>query len=376
MKSLQEILSQRNSTAPFQPVVNFPACLTTAESRNHHNTNINDIVEQPAHMRSATVETLLRHVEPFQPDTGIDEIIAHFCSKPSLRAVPIVTKGRPVGLITRQQLFTPLDRLIHREHPNITREIMNTVPLRVEKSTPIHELTGFLSESDIQHFIDGFIITEQGRYIGTGSGQDLLREISKLQIETARYANPLTRLPGNIPVDEHIERLLHTEKPYTICHANLDNFRSFNSEYGYHKGDELIQFTGTLLSKICHPKHDFIGHLNGDNFTLIMQSPDWELRCNRALADFAQTSPALFNKAHRNMGGYKSEDRQGRLLHHLLPTLSLGAIRINPKIYSSYHEILDAANDVLKIAKIKPGNSLFIERRDHQHRELRNYRHA
>lgn len=361
MKALQEILNQRNSPTPFQPTANLSDDEATSESRMHHN------AEQAVHARNTTVETLLRHVESLHPDTGIDEIIAHFCSNPSLRAVPIVTKGRPVGLITRQQLFTPLDQVIYREHPNMVREIMNTAPLRVEKSTPIHELTGFLSESDIQHFIDGFIITEQGRYIGTGSGQDLLREISKLQIETARYANPLTRLPGKVPVDEYIERLLHTEKPYTICHANLDNFRPYNHEYGYHKGDELIQFTGTLLSKICHPKHDFIGHLNGDNFTLIMQSPDWELRCNRTLATFAQTSPALFNKAHRSMGGYKSEDRQGRIVHHLLPTLSLGAIRINPKVYSSYHEILDAANDALIIAKMKPGNSLFIERRE-QHK--------
>lgn len=376
MKPLQEILNPRNSITPFQAIANLPNYEAASESKIHNSINHNHSAEQPVQMRSTTVETLLRHVESLHPDTGIDEIIAHFCSNPSLRAVPIVTKGRPVGLITRQQLFTPLDQVIYREHPNMVREIMNTVPLRVEKSTPINELAGFLSESDIQHFIDGFIITEQGRYIGTGSGQDLLREISKLQIETARYANPLTQLPGKVPVDEHIERLLHTEKSFTICHANLDNFRPFNSEYGYHKGDELIQFTGTLLSKICHPKHDFIGHLNGDSFTLIMQSPDWELRCNRALTAFAQTSPALFNKVHRNMGGYKSEDRQGRIVHHLLPTLSLGAIRINPKVYSSHHEILDAANDALIIAKMKPGNSIFIERRDQQHQELRNYCHA
>ena len=91
---------------------------------------------------------------------------------------------------------------------------MNAAPLLVEKSTPIHELSGFLSESEIRHFTDGFIITEQGRYIGIGTGQDLLREITKAQIETARYANPLTLLPGNVPINEHIEYLLQSGKSF------------------------------------------------------------------------------------------------------------------------------------------------------------------
>jgi diguanylate cyclase (GGDEF)-like protein len=147
----------------------------------------------------------------------------------------------------------------------------------------------------------------------------------------------------------------------------LDNFRSFNNEYGYHKGDELIQLTGKLLGNVCHPKHDFIGHISGDQFTMILQSPDWELRCNRALAVFTQTSTTLFNKAHRNMGGYKSEDRQGRIIHHPLPTLSLGATCISPQQYLSHHKITDAANVAMEIAKTKPGNSLFIERRE-QHK--------
>ncbi len=245
---------------------------------------------------------------------------------------------------------------------------MNAEPLLVEKSTPIHELSNFLSESGIKHFTDGFIITDQGRYIGLGTGQDLLREITNAQIETARYANPLTLLPGNVPINEHIEYLLRSGKSFAVCYADLDNFKPYNDVYGYRKGDEVIQFTGKLLGNVCDLKHDFIGHIGGDDFITVMQSTDWEQRCNRALTAFAHASTALFDKEHRAIGGYRTGDRQGRIIHHPLPTLSIGVIWVNPELYSSHHEVAEAATVAKKMAKKKPGNILFIERRRlHQH---------
>jgi diguanylate cyclase (GGDEF)-like protein len=284
----------------------------------------------------------------------------------------VVKNGRPVGLINRYEFVDSFAQPYRREllGKKPCSDLMNTEPLLVEKSTPIHELSGFLSESEIRHFTDGFIITEQGRYIGIGAGQDLLREITKAQIETARYANPLTLLPGNVPINEHIEHLLHSGRSFSVCYGDLDNFKPFNDVCGYRKGDELIQFTGKLLGTFCDPEHDFIGHIGGDDFILVMQSKDWEQRCNRALTAFANTSTALFNKDHRSIGGYLSGDRQGRIIHHPLPTLSIGVIMVEPTQFHSHHEVAEAATAAKKMAKEKPGNSLFIERRQLQNKQL------
>ncbi|MDE2119028.1 MAG: GGDEF domain-containing protein, partial [Betaproteobacteria bacterium] len=249
---------------------------------------------------------------------------------------------------------------------------MNAEPLLVEKSTPIHELSCFLSESGTEHFTDGFIITEQGRYVGVGTVQDLLREITNAQIETARYANPLTLLPGNVPINEHIEYLLKSGKSFAVCYADLDYFKPFNDVYGYRKGDEMIQFTGRVLGWACDPNLDFIGHIGGDDFIMVMQTPDWEKRCHQALNSFANTSSVLYEERHRCIGGYLSEDRQGRIVHHPLPTLSIGAIWAAPGMFSSHHEISEAATAAKKMAKKTPGNSLFVERRELQQPEMAN----
>ncbi len=329
--------------------------------------NTNHAVEQPySSKRSITVEALLRYVEPFPPDTETEKIFACFSANKELRAIPIVKHGRPVGLINRYELVDSFAKPFQREllGKKPCKDMMNAEPLLVEKSTPIHELSNFLSESGIKHFTDGFIITDQGRYLGLGTGQDLLREITNAQIETARYANPLTLLPGNVPINEHIDFLLQSGKPFAVCYGDLDNFKPFNDVYGYRKGDEMIQFTGKLLNNTCDPQRDFIGHIGGDDFILVMQSPDWEKRCNQALTSFAQTSLVLFEARHRSTGGYSSEDRQGRVVHHPLPTLSIGVIWATAELFHSHHEVAEAATVAKKMAKKKPGNSLFIERRE------------
>jgi diguanylate cyclase (GGDEF)-like protein len=328
--------------------------------------NTNRPAEQPySNARSVTVETILRYVEPVQPETEIEKIFVCFSENKNLRAIPVVKNGRPVGLINRYEFVDSLAQPYRREllGKKPCAEMMNAEPLLVEKSTPIHELSGFLSESEIRHFTDGFIITEQGRYIGIGSGQDLLREITKAQIETARYANPLTLLPGNVPINEHIEHLLQSGKSFAVCYGDLDNFKPFNDVCGYRKGDELIQFTARLFASVCDPVHDFIGHIGGDDLIMVMQSEDWEQRCHRALSGFARTSSALFDKEHRSIGGYRSADRQGRVVHHPLPTLSIGATYVIPELFGSHHEIAEAATNAKKMAKEKPGNSLFVEQR-------------
>lgn len=335
--------------------------------------NNNCAIEQPySTSHTITAEALLHYVEPFQPDTAIEKIFACFSANTDLHAIPVVTHGRPIGLINRHRFMNSFVQPFYLEilGKDPCKCMMNPNPLMVEKSTPIHELSCFLSESDIVHFTDGFIITEQGRYAGLGTGQSLLREITNAQIKTARYANPLTLLPGNVPINEHIDFLLQSGKSFAVCYCDLDNFKPFNDVYGYRKGDEMIQLTGKLLNNACDPRYDFIGHIGGDDFILVMQSADWEKRCAQALAAFARTSLVLFDAKHRAIGGYTSKDRQGHVVRHPLPTLSMGVICASRESFLSHHEIAEAATAATKMAKKKPGNSLFIERRELPHPEI------
>ncbi len=312
-----------------------------------------------------TAHKLLNYVEPVQLETTNGQVLDRFTNTPSLRTIPVVKNSIPKGLINRYQFLDcfakPFQRELMGRKPCIS--FMQVDPLLVEKNMPIEELSHFMAEADSRHFADGFIITDNGRYIGIASGQDLLRELTQMQIEAARYANPLTLLPGNVPINEHIERLLQANTPFIACYCDLDNFKPFNDCYSYRKGDEMIQLTGRLLGWACDHKQDFVGHIGGDDFILLMQSHDWKTRCEQALRSFEQAASLLFKEEHLASGGYMSESRDGNVQFHPITTLSIGAIPVSPGQFISHHEVSAAMSAAKKMAKKTSGNSLFVEQR-------------
>lgn len=317
-----------------------------------------------------TAYKLLTYIEPVHPDVSNETLFERFTHNPALRVVPVVKGGIPLGLINRYQFIDRYSKPFQREllGRKPCRELVNPEPLLVDKQMPIEELSHFMAEAESRHFADGFIITEQGRYIGVASGQDLLRELTQMQLEAARYANPLTLLPGNVPINEHIERLLQASTPFTAVYCDLDHFKPFNDIYGYRKGDEMIQLTGRLLCWACDPRLDFIGHIGGDDFIMLMQSKDWKKRCESALDSFAQASSLLFREEHIAAGGYHSEERNGAPAFHRLTSISMGALNVLPGQFVSHHEVSAAMSSAKKMAKKQAGNSLFVEQRDYSNR--------
>lgn len=313
-----------------------------------------------------SAKKLAKEVPTASPDTLNDDIYRQFENQPSLHAIPVVKDGIPVGLINRHMLIDGFARPFRRELYGRKSCAMftNPNPLLVDKEISIQELSHLIAEEGRHYLADGFIITDRGKYLGYGTGHDLMREITQLQISAARYANPLTMLPGNVPIYEHIDRLLHSKIQFCACYCDLDHFKPFNDVYGYRKGDDIIQLTAKILSEICDPEHDFVGHIGGDDFVCLFQSADWEHRCRLVLAKFAEAIPTLFKPKHVIDGGYLSENRQGQKVFHPLVSLSIGAVVVEPGVFSSHQAISTLTTDAKKQAKNLPGNSLFIERRN------------
>src|SRR5437764_11102869 len=56
-----------------------------------------------------------------------------------------------------------------------------------------------------------------------------------------RNLSPLTGLPGNIRIQDEIQRKVEDETPFAVLYCDLDNFKAFNDHYGFVKGDRVIQ---------------------------------------------------------------------------------------------------------------------------------------
>jgi diguanylate cyclase (GGDEF)-like protein len=321
--------------------------------------------EKVVNQKNATALRLLRVVPPVSPQMSNNDVFEIFAHAPELEVIPVVENGTPLGLITRRHLVDRFAMQFIRELHGKKRcdTFMDRHPLITDKHTKLQDLSRSLVQAERHHLFNGFIITDQDQYLGMGTGHDLMREITEMQINAARYANPLTLLPGNVPINEHIERLLESGTRFCACYVDLDFFKPFNDVYGYRKGDDIIQHTGAILEKFSDPTRDFVGHIGGDDFLMLLQSEDWEERLNTILNVFAVDVKLQFNAADVERGGYYSEDRFGQRVLHPLITLSLGAVKVEPGHYSSHHQIATAASEAKKQAKKIAGHSLFIDRR-------------
>jgi EAL domain-containing protein (putative c-di-GMP-specific phosphodiesterase class I)/GGDEF domain-containing protein len=345
-----------------------PASALSAEVSKTLMRNVPSRSRETAGGMVVTAEKLLRHVSAVSPDTANITVFEKFNAELELHAIPVVKNAIPVGMINRQTMIERMARPYRQElfGKKPCSKFMDNAPLIVDKNISIHELSTLIVEGEHHHLTNGFIITEDGYYRGVGTGHDLVREITEMQIAAARQANPLTQLPGNIPINERINSLLVSGTIFFVCYCDLDHFKPFNDVYGFHKGDEVIKLTADVLNEFCDPALDFIGHVGGDDFIVLFRSEDWEARCHNILKAFGERILEYFSIEDRERGGYVTEDRQGKRSFQPLTSLSLGVAKILPEEFSSLHQVSAMASATKKQSKKIPGNSLFIERREHQ----------
>lgn len=315
--------------------------------------------------KNATAKKILRKVAPVPSNASNQTVFQIFTENPDLYSLPVVDAMLPVGLLKRHHVIENFARPFVHElfGKKQCATMMDSSPMIVDQNIGLHDLSNLIVSSGRHHLLDGFVITDHGKYVGMGTAHDLMREITEIQLNTARYANPLTLLPGNVPINEHIDMLLEAGVAFCACYCDLDNFKPFNDVYGYRRGDDMIQFCGEVLTDICDAERDFIGHIGGDDFIILFQSHDWQKRCNEALIRFDMLSARFFSEEHCRQKGFTTQDRLGEKVFVPLISLSIGAVPVLPETYGSHHEISEAAAIAKKNAKKTEGSSLFVERR-------------
>ncbi|WAI81326.1 MULTISPECIES: EAL domain-containing protein [Achromobacter] len=295
-----------------------------------------------------------------------DDVHRLFIEHKAMHAVAVVdADNRPVGIINRRDFSEHYAQRYTRELFGRDRcsTFMNAEPVLVDLNVSIDQLSHVLISEDQRYLMDGLIITRDGRYDGLATGETLVRSVTEMRIEAARYANPLTSLPGNIPISRHIATLLEDAADFTVCYGDLNNFKPFNDVYGYWRGDDMIMLTAEVIKHHCDPLRDFVGHVGGDDFVVLFRSPDWTERVQRIIVEFNEQATALYDDLGRKNGGIEAEDRYGVPRFFPFVTLGVGALTVTPSLCERIRpeDIASAAANVKH--KVKHGNlSLVIER--------------
>jgi len=181
-----------------------------------------------------------------------------------------------------------------------------------------------------------------------------------------RNLSPLTGLPGNIRIQEEIERMVREDRSFAVLYCDLDDFKAYNDQKGFVRGDQLIKATATIIQDAVVEfagTDGFVGHVGGDDFVAIMPPEVAEEVAQRVVERFDIQIHEFYEQADLDRGYVEVEDRKGVAQKLPLVGISIGVATTAKRGFAHYGEAVAVATEMKQFAKRDVGSSYAVDRR-------------
>jgi diguanylate cyclase (GGDEF)-like protein len=181
-----------------------------------------------------------------------------------------------------------------------------------------------------------------------------------------RNLSPLTGLPGNIRIQEEIERNVRDDRPFAVVYSDLDNFKAYNDEKGFVRGDRLIQATARIIQDAVVEfagTDGFVGHVGGDDFVAVVPPERAEDIAKRIVERFDGDIHEFYEREDIKRGYIEVEDRKGVMQKLPLAGISVGIATTEVRRFEHYGEAVAVATEMKQFAKREPRSWYAIDRR-------------
>ncbi|MBX9926647.1 MAG: EAL domain-containing protein [Hyphomicrobiaceae bacterium] len=241
------------------------------------------------------------------PDSSLEDMFSVFEHHPSQSLVPVVDdRGLVTGVVfeadVKAIMYSEFGRDLVR-NPSYTGSLaaFTRRMMTVDASTAA---AGFLA-LDFEAIRDGVIVTRDGRYSGYLPPAAIFALTHAHQLDETRNQNPLTGLPGNIPIRDFLSSAeADPSRQRVYAYFDFDNFKPFNDTYGFRQGDRAILLMSDLLKKCLGGSGVFIGHVGGDDF--------FAGATGDAGRKLAESTPALLDNFAAGVASFYSPDDRTR----------------------------------------------------------------
>lgn len=304
------------------------------------------------------------------PETRVREIKKIFDNNELLEGIVLVKEGgQPCGLITRRYLERCLSSqygaALYFDRP--VEVLMDPTPLVVSSDASLEAVAQAAMSRVPEKLYDLVVVVREGRLLGVVSVQAILDTMTRMKLEIARGANPLTGLPGNRSIENELRRLAAAGWPFEIVYVDLDNFKAYNDRYGFERGDQVILFTARLLNSVLRKyggSEYFLGHIGGDDF-LFALAPEYTAQvCQKFIRYFDRLIGRFYDTDDRAQGGIWACNRQGEIEKFPIITVSLAVLgKENLGCCADLRLVAEKAAQLKRYAKSVPGSIWVRDRR-------------
>ncbi|MDD5211888.1 MAG: GGDEF domain-containing protein [Sulfuricurvum sp.] len=339
-----------------------PTCECTQLRLQYVHVNALSLLEKRTPGDQNIIRKRLETLEPVSMSDSMEVVVEKFKTDQDLTLIPVIDKqGLPVGIVHEHRLKAIIYSQFGRSLIQNNSSTFSVLETYVEP-IPVVEVTMSLETIvelySLSESAPGVLVIESSKYIGYLSARVMIEAVHECNLIRARDQNPLSRLPGNFMINEHISHAFDSGKNSVFCYFDFDHFKPYNDHYGFRNGDRVIVLFAELMHKVLLNDY-FIGHIGGDDFfagSVIKNEMMFEDFCasvRKLIYQFGEDVHEFYSAEDRERGCIVAEDREGITREFKL--LSVSAVIV----YKGPDSSINSAEQLQKIFAIEKKNAKY-----------------
>lgn len=241
--------------------------------------------------------------------------------------------------------------------------------LRANPATSGLPIIVITARGDAATKLQAFVAGAHDFLVKPYSWDELLLRIQAV-LELARRhqgQRSFTGLPGSAAIEGEITRLMNVEEEFAFLSIDIDNFKRFNENFGYDRGDEVLSMLARLISDTLEEEEEtkvrFAGHLGGDDFVVLTAGDVARRMAEKLTQRFDTESRGFFGPRDLERGYFEMVNRSGR--REMVPLLALTVAVVDNVRGRDLHvrRLADLAAELRRFGKSRPGSIVVTERR-------------
>ena len=323
--------------------------------------NIKENNQYGYNIANVYISSISKKIESLESKVLVCEVDSKFKKNQELLGICIVDDGQVKGVVTRNSFYSKLGWQYGYSlySSKAISNIMNTTFLSVDYKVPIDMVIKLAMARTNDTLYDFVTVTKDSKYYGTVTIKDLLEKTIEIEVDNARHSNPLTGLPGNVIIEQTLEKCISSSKEYCVLYFDIDNFKPYNDVYGFESGDKIIKNLAKAINTNISSS-DFIGHIGGDDFIAVVCSWEVEKICERIISDFDLLALEGYEERDLNNGYIIAQNRHGVEERFPLVSVSIAALTNKKREFASIYVLAKESSKLKKKCKQNGGSCYMI----------------
>lgn len=323
--------------------------------------NIKEYNQYGYNIANVYISSISKDIETEEPNVLVSDIDFKFKKNQDLLGICIVERGHVKGVVTRNSFYSKLGWQYGYSlySSKAISNIMNTNFLSVDYKMPIDMVIKLAMARSKDTLYDHITVTKDSKYYGMVTIKDLIEKTIEIEVDNARHSNPLTGLPGNVIIEQNLEKCIFSKEEYCVLYFDIDNFKPYNDVYGFENGDKIIKFLAKSISSNISSR-DFIGHIGGDDFIAVLGYWKAEKVCEKIIKDFDSLALECYDEKDLKNGYITAQNRHGIEEKFPLVSVSIAGLTNKRREFASIYALAKESSKLKKRCKQNAGSYYLI----------------